>query len=406
MKNLIKKILKEEVASIEIDRTFQDFQENFQTSFSKKLQNSDVVLEELIQDIKKSPTPKMTISERGAFCGMSLNNNVLLSSGIFYKNIYEFIFILFHEIAHQYQYKKYGRDILYRLTTQEITDQTLNSLLEIEQVADRFGEMMAAKYANKFGLTPTKLFSPYKGGGGKESYRRLLTTIQKEIEEGKITCVEEMESFMTDYLVTPKYTPYTGMTSYPQYRGSSYDYGYGDRPYYDYRGSSYGYGYGRPSYGYDDDFYEKEYQKYEKQHSSNDSDGEENDIAKEYKPLLDDLKNDIAFKIHEVFDDIHNEYGSKGVNMFMELLDDEGFENLYYGYDVEIDDIGSDMEEDELKDSIEDIFHDFMMDMHEFIGDRIGEMMDDIEKDYGWEGEHVFISLLDDEGLGKLWTNF
>jgi hypothetical protein len=191
------------------------------------------------------------------------------------------------------------------------------------------------------------------------------------------------------------------MTSY---RGSSYGYG-GDSDYgYGYGGKS-SYGYGGKSY-YDDDFYEKQYQKYEKDYLKDDDNSEENDITKEYKPLLDDLKSEIASKIHEVFDDINNEYGSEGINMFMELLDENGFKDLYYGYDVEIEDVPNTMEKDELMDTIEDTFHDFIMEMYEFIGERLNEMMDDIEKDYGWEGEHIFIDLLDEEGLGKLWSNY
>ena len=45
--------------------------------------------------------------------GLALHNGVLFNKTIFNQTLSNFLFIIFHEIAHQYQYKKYGDDKMY-----------------------------------------------------------------------------------------------------------------------------------------------------------------------------------------------------------------------------------------------------------------------------------------------------
>jgi hypothetical protein len=200
MKDIILKILKEEVSNIETKSEFDQFYTKFKSSYGKE-KNIDSIFINLVKDIKNSPTPRITMVKSRFFCGMSLTDNVMLSEFIFNESLYKFIYILFHEIAHQYQYKKYGKDILYTLANQEINNKTLDSLIKIEQVADRFGVNMANKYAKNFDLPKMKIVSPYDNvGTGRLAYKMLLLKIQDEIKKGNITCVEQMESYLTSSL--------------------------------------------------------------------------------------------------------------------------------------------------------------------------------------------------------------
>ena len=380
MKNLIKKILKEQVSEKEIDSGFDEFYKLFKEKYGKT-ENFDEIFQELEKDIKKSPTPKITISDRGMFCGMSLTNNVIINKSIFSRDIFTFIYVLFHEIAHQYQYKKYGKDLLYELTTKEVSNESLDKLVKIEQVADRFGESMSKKYANMFGIPKQKISSPYSNiEYGKNAYKNLILRIQKEIEKGNITCVEQMESYMLDDYTRP-YTP-----SYT-YTGSSY----GSYDTTDYKQTKY-YDWG--------DSYEKSYSQYEK--------GEVEDMETTIKDTFEDelynLKYEIGSELNDIIYEVIDSYGNVGANIFIDMLIEEGFEKFFNSEKIETDEEVDDM--DELKYKIDTDFYSVIEDLKEFIEKKLQEMMDIVEEHYGWEGSRVLSELIDEQGFDDLWIEY
>lgn len=69
--------------------------------------------------------------------GLALHNGVLFNETIFSHTLPSFLFIIFHEIAHQYQYKKYGDDKMYEfyLGNLDVKDAAI-AMKEIEVIAD------------------------------------------------------------------------------------------------------------------------------------------------------------------------------------------------------------------------------------------------------------------------------
>lgn len=384
MKNLIKKILKEQVSDNETKSDFEDFYNFFKEKYGK-IENFDSIFEELTKDIKKSPTPKITLTDKGMFCGMSLTDNVIISKSMFSKNIFGFIYVLFHEIAHQYQYKKYGKELLYELTTKEVSDESLTKLIKIEQVADRFGESMANKYATMFGIPKEKINSPYANTEyGKNTYKNLILRIQKEIENGNITCVEQMEAYMLeDY--TRSYTPtYT-------YTGSSYG-GYG---------SYYGGGEYQRGRSYDwDDPYEKTYSTYDKGGTV----GVGSEIKDTFENELYNLKYEIENEINEIIYEVIDVYGHIGANIFIDMLVGEGFKKFFNSEKIESDEDVQDVEE--LKFKIDEDFYPIIEDLKKYIEQKLQDMMDIVEGHYGWEGSHALSELIDKEGFDDLWIEY
>lgn len=388
MKNLIKKILRETVSEKGIESGFEDFYKLFTEKYGK-IVNFEQIFQEIESDIKKSPTPKITITDRGMFCGMSLTDNVILSKSIFSREIFSFIFVLFHEIAHQYQYKKYGKNLLYELTTKEITDATLNKLIDIEQVADRFGKNMASKYASKFNLEKKPINSPYDNiEYGKSSYKRLIQSIQEKIKEGEITCVEQMESFMIDHLTKSMSTyTYTGSTYYPSYS-------YGD--------------YSRSNYSsYNDNDYEREYSRYDlSSHSDIDMDEyAKEDFIEKYTIILNNLGHEINEEINHIIDEVQDAYGENGTNIFRDLLNQEGFKNFYLDNEhVETEEFVDDMEELAFK--VDEDFYSVIEDLKKYIEDKLQILMDDVEKEYSYDGVNLLSDLIEKGGFDELWIEY
>ena len=71
--------------------------------------------------------------------GLALHNGVLFNKMIFYQTLPKFLFVLFHEIAHQYQYKKYGAEKMYEFYLGDLdVNDAAESMKKIEIIADEF----------------------------------------------------------------------------------------------------------------------------------------------------------------------------------------------------------------------------------------------------------------------------
>ena len=84
--------------------------------------------------------------------GLALHNGVLFNEVIFNQPLPTFLFIVFHEIAHQYQYKKYGDDKMYECYMGEIdVKDAAIAMKEIELTADEFAARKVREFV-KLGL--------------------------------------------------------------------------------------------------------------------------------------------------------------------------------------------------------------------------------------------------------------
>lgn len=80
--------------------------------------------------------------------GLSVSEGVLINSAILNRSTSELLYTIFHEIAHQYQYKKYGAEKLYECYTGEISvEEGAKIMQKLELVADRFsiGKLLELK---------------------------------------------------------------------------------------------------------------------------------------------------------------------------------------------------------------------------------------------------------------------
>lgn len=94
------------------------------------------VLEKFIVD---SDCGKLTIEPMKMGLGVSLSDRCIISTQALNFNLPNFLFVLFHEIAHQYQYKKYGMEKMYEVYTGNISmEECAKWMKDIEIVADEF----------------------------------------------------------------------------------------------------------------------------------------------------------------------------------------------------------------------------------------------------------------------------
>ena len=84
--------------------------------------------------------------------GLALHDKVVINPIVFNHHLNYAAYVIFHEIAHQYQYKKYGRDKMYSLYLGELPiDDAVKFLRNTETIADQFS-IRKCRQLHKLGL--------------------------------------------------------------------------------------------------------------------------------------------------------------------------------------------------------------------------------------------------------------
>lgn len=114
--------------------------DNLIQQIKKTHPNTSNNLTELIKDfIVKSQVPKIEITNLSMALGASLNDRVIISSSVLNGSIQHILYVIFHEIAHQYQYKKHGFAEMFAYFKDDYKlDDAVELLRKVENITDRF----------------------------------------------------------------------------------------------------------------------------------------------------------------------------------------------------------------------------------------------------------------------------
>ena len=130
-------------------------------SFFNEISEVHVMSDELKQFLKKfieeSNCKRISFSKFKIFVlGLALDSGVLINSMALTRPLPFLLFLIFHEIAHQYQFKKYGVDIMYDCYLGEVSEMDAAKFMKhTEEVADDFA------YRKIRELEKLKLIEPY-----------------------------------------------------------------------------------------------------------------------------------------------------------------------------------------------------------------------------------------------------
>jgi hypothetical protein len=143
IKQTIRRVLKEEIEGIR--------------PFLYRVMSTYPETEQYIDNIKSfienSNCKKIEVSKfKFPAMGLAMHNGVLFNEIIFNYPLSSFLFVVAHEIAHQYQYKKYGDDKMYECYLGEISvKEAAETMKEVEIIADEFATRKLREFI-KIGL--------------------------------------------------------------------------------------------------------------------------------------------------------------------------------------------------------------------------------------------------------------
>ena len=112
--------------------------DEFLSKLSEKKPDSVYVMEFLSDFIKKSGCQRIEFKLfNNQYHGVSLHDRVLINEIVLKNNLTYILYVIFHEIAHQYQYKKYGIDKMYGMYSGDISiSEGAKWLKNVVEIAD------------------------------------------------------------------------------------------------------------------------------------------------------------------------------------------------------------------------------------------------------------------------------
>ena len=146
--------------------------------------------------INKSDCKKIRFEHFRAAAGFSLFDGVVINSGVLgYFSTNKFLYALFHEIAHQYQYKKYGEEKMYDFYLGEIPIENLAKFMQsCELTADRFAigklRQLGFKWTEKGVYDDVPL----------SHFIKFIEEIRGKVKEKGITDYRKISEFLYNYI--------------------------------------------------------------------------------------------------------------------------------------------------------------------------------------------------------------
>ena len=130
LKESIRKVLKEETDGV---NTLID-------DITSRHEMSDELIEKVKDFISQSNCKKIEFANfKMPAMGVALHDGVLINKMALNQRLEYLLFIIFHETAHQYQFKKYGEDLMYECYLGDISvEEAANLMKHTEEVADEF----------------------------------------------------------------------------------------------------------------------------------------------------------------------------------------------------------------------------------------------------------------------------
>jgi len=187
--------LTEKIRRILIEET-QGIDSFIETLLSKH-NLSDELISKIKEFIENSNCKNIEFSDFNIpAMGIALHDRVMINHFVLNQQLEMVLFIIFHEIAHQYQFKKYGEDIMYDCYIGEISDEEAADFMKkTEIVADEFAARKI-RQLQKEGLIEKRFIPPqmYKNVP-MQMIRAMVNKYRNEIKQKNIKTPEKISEY-------------------------------------------------------------------------------------------------------------------------------------------------------------------------------------------------------------------
>ena len=158
---------------------------------------SDMLLD--VKDfIDASRCPEIVFEPlHGGALGISLSDKCVISTSALGRTLYHALYVVFHEVAHQYQYSKHGEKFVQDLYNDQMSiEDAAELLIKVELTADRYAiNKVKQLYAKYMPNTRIILHSLYKNAG-KQFIATHLQQVRDMAKSSGLTDIEDINQMI------------------------------------------------------------------------------------------------------------------------------------------------------------------------------------------------------------------
>ncbi len=173
------------------------FMNELKTKFPDKLE----LLDDLKAFIMQSGCPAIGFDTLYGASGISKTDKCIIDTGALNKGIQNALYVILHEITHQYQYSKYGKDVMWDAYSSNIgIEEAVDLLMNIELVADRLAILKSTKLLKDHQVETKTAIKPYYSSMSRFYFKNHLENLRKVISSKGIESVEDVNELMYNKL--------------------------------------------------------------------------------------------------------------------------------------------------------------------------------------------------------------
>jgi hypothetical protein len=198
---IVKRIVKEQTeGDTEFVKTIVD-----------KYNISDELKNEIVNTIKSADTKKIKFQPIKMGAGLCLGDRLVMNPVTLSYSLGKFLFILFHELAHQYQFKKYGQEKMLELYNDEIDiKDAAKFMADVEMVADEFA-FRKMKNLERRGMVKVKPNDIIKGyeNVSSDMLEHMIRSFRNELRKNNVTGAQKISEFLYNMVKIEQNQPKT-----------------------------------------------------------------------------------------------------------------------------------------------------------------------------------------------------
>jgi len=182
-----------------------------------KFPGNTELLSDLTKFIIESKCPKIKFDNLYGAMGISKTDECIIGKSNLEKPIGDLLYVILHEVSHQYQYKKYGKDLMWDAYNSNIDiDKAADLLMNIEKVADKLASLKANSLLKEYEIKTERPISTFYSAMDKDYFKRHLVGLRNEVANKNFNSVEDVNEYMYNKLkIKPKPIVYSNIQRKP-----------------------------------------------------------------------------------------------------------------------------------------------------------------------------------------------
>ena len=189
---------------------------HFMNELKSKFPDNIDLLDDLQAFIMISGCPAIGFDTLYGASGISKTDRCVINKSILQRSLENALYVILHEISHQYQYSKYGKDVMWDAYNSNIDiEQAVDLLMNIELTADRLAVLKTLNLLKLHGVENIKPVKSTYSENSRSYFKSHLESLRSSIKEKGIDSIEGANELMYNTLKEkPKVFPsHTNKTS-------------------------------------------------------------------------------------------------------------------------------------------------------------------------------------------------